>query len=213
MSAAEKLGTLIDYIETELSSAYSFPLQARAADFLLAEGQFQSESGLMPRASVFVSQKDEDLELGIFLSPEIIEALHNDQPLSCLNMANLDAFCVLAEEVSHFHLLVNRANKSQGVSRLELEWQGEMDKLWLAGMLLRAQTGVSCFPQLARLILEGGQLASSEAHYADALRYARTFWKRLVLKGKTGAPECLRAELRKAYPLQWSHKLRLIHST
>lgn len=213
MSAAQKLGPLIRYIETELSSAYHFPLETNAADFLLSREQFHAEDGSLPRASVFISEKGGDLELGIFVSEAIVEALSAMQPLESLNMENLDAFCVLVEEISHFHLLVNRANKSQGVSRLELEWQGEMDKLWLAGMLLRDQTGAACFHQLAQLILEGGRFISSDGHYEEAIRYARTFWKRLLLQGKVGAPERLRAELRKAYPLQWPHKLRLIHST
>lgn len=78
------------------------------------------------REAVFIYDKGSEVEMGLFLSPEVINELSIDDPLS-----NPDSFGCAAEGLSHFIYLMDRLNKGMHATKLELELQAEVDKFLL----------------------------------------------------------------------------------
>jgi len=206
---------LIEQVEERLARIYRFPLVTSAVPFFMKKEQFVATSPEVspPRAAVFLTQTAETLDIGIFIEDGLLRILHEHDPNRELNSENLDAYCVLIEELSHFHLLLQRSQSERGVSQLELEWQGEVDKLLLAGLLMSEQKQTSCFKELHHSLFEASIL-SEDPVYQEASHYAAKCWHRLL-------PRChnlqqlslhLLPVLQSAYHGSWPHKLRLIQS-
>lgn len=202
---------LLQEVESELAKTYRFDLAHSASDFLASEESAQHHAP-QQRAAVLVYQDLDELHLGLYLSKPIIEQILAYNPLEELSLDNLDAFCVLVEELSHFHLIANRAATHQSVSRLELEWQGEIDKVLLAGNLLLKQTGTPCFQQLTHLIFDRSVMVGTDTDvYEEALRFAAQHWYRFLqdVKGLGAKEQWVQAKERfqPAYNRSWSEKL------
>lgn len=207
------INALIQQVEDELARTYRFDLSASVCDYLLSE-----ESALLHapshRAAVLVRHdpQGDELHLGLYLCRDIVEQIESQNPLQELTLDNLDAFCVLVEELSHFHLLANRASLSQQVSRLELEWQGEIDKVLVAGSFLLRQTGTPCFAQLAHLIFDRSSLLGHDPQiYEEASRFAAQHWYQFLheVKRLRAGEQWAQARERfqTTYRLPWSDKL------
>ncbi len=207
------LKSMIIQVEEDLARSYGFRINTSASDCLLPpEAASRLKAGERAAVLVYEEAGSDELELGVYLHPQIMEELQSSDLLRNLKLENLDVFCVLIEEISHFHLVANRAIKGQGVSRLELEWQGEVDKVLLAGSYLLAQTGQSYLLQLAHLIFDRSQCYSAQvALYDEALFYAARHWYQLIadLKSHDAREQlCLaRDAFRGTYHLHWSDKL------
>ncbi len=204
---------LIEQVEEQLARIYRFPLLTSAVPYFMSQEQLITESPSVkaPRAAVFLTQSQDDLQIGIHIEAQLFEVLLRHDPQHELNRQNLDAYCVLIEELSHFHLLLHRSQNERGVSQLELEWQGEIDKLLIAGLLMSEQRKASCFEQLYRSIFEDCSL-SEDPVYQEASHYAAKCWHRLL-------PRCrdldrlarhLLPILQSAYQGNWTHKVRII---
>ncbi|MBC7533045.1 MAG: hypothetical protein H7318_15845 [Oligoflexus sp.] len=211
MSAAKKL--LIETVEEKLATIYRFPLITSAVPFLMNKEQIISESSEVqpPRAAVFLTQVEDTLEIGIYIQDELLRILDTHNPHHELNTHNLDAYCVLIEELSHFHLLLQRSEIGRGVSKLELEWQGEIDKLLLAGLLMSEQKNESCFKSLYRSIFEDSTV-SSDPVYQEASHYAAKCWHRLLSKSRHHRQVAheIMPVLQAAYQGCWTKKMRII---
>jgi hypothetical protein len=133
-------------------------------------------------------------------------------PRAALTDANLDAFCVLVEEISHFHLILNRAQAGLEVTKLELEWQGEVDKLLVSGLFLERQSGQSYLLPLARKLYDlAAVTAVDDQLYEEATKYAARFWFQLAKDAdlRLDSPR-LRDRLRQAYRCGWTDKVQNI---
>ncbi len=212
---------MIQRIEDELASSYGFRIDVSASECLTqSEEALAMASAGDNRAILLLRQSpdQEELQLGLYFRPELMQILESHNPLERLDSSNLDAFCVAVEEVSHFHLVVNRAQAHQGVSRLELEWQGEIDKWLLAGAFLEKQTGDLHLPQLTRLIFDGSFCYTTQDQnlYEEAHRLAARYCYKLLpflqdCPARQRA-EKLREACRETYGLQWAGKLKTIDS-
>jgi len=211
MSTAKKL--LIETVEETLGSIYRFPLITSAVPFLMNKDQIVNESSeaQTPRAAVFLTQVEDTMEIGIYIQDELLRILDTHNPHRELNAHNLDAYCVLIEELSHFHLLLHRSEIGRGVSKLELEWQGEIDKLLIAGLLMSEQKNESCFKDLYRSIFEESTV-SSDPVYQEASHYAAKCWHRLLPKCRhlPHVPQQIIPVLQDAYRGCWTKKVRII---
>ena len=78
---------------------------------------------VMDREALIVKQSGGEIELGLYISPEILMTLEDGDPLE-----NLDEFGCAIEGVSHLLYVSDRAAKERSVSMLELELQAEVDK-------------------------------------------------------------------------------------
>jgi len=135
----------------------------------------------------------------------------NSPPQNNLTDHNINTLCVIIEEISHFHLLLNRFQKHLPVSQLELEWQAEMDKLIVTSEFLFIQYQSPYLLPLIRLIYDHSIIYYKEekSRYWEATKLAANYWT-LAFR-KTNSPRQCQIELRKFYYLPWYEKLLLLN--
>jgi hypothetical protein len=137
-------------------------------------------------------------------------------PFRKLDAHNISSFFVLIEEISHFHLIANRASSQKNVSLLELEWQGEMDKVLLSAKVLLEQTGRANFHQLVQLTCVHSETISQDTRlYDEASHYAAAYWYRMLqqmhnLNEKGRLLFALNA-CRDVYNRHWTEKISKIY--
>jgi hypothetical protein len=88
------------------------------------------------REALFVVERADATELGLYISPNIIKAIADASPLE-----RPDEFCCAVEGASHFLYLCDRIDKGHPVTTLELELQGEVDKFLLLNIAAENMTG------------------------------------------------------------------------
>ena len=84
-------------------------------------------------------ENGDDLEMALYVAPEIVAQLESDDPFARLHHGNLEPYAVALEGVSHFVLVAWRASCERPVSLLELEIQAEVDKFVVSWLLLSRQ--------------------------------------------------------------------------
>jgi len=219
-TSEENFLTLIQKVETDLAAFYGFQLQASAAQHLLSRDELQRHTDRPGRASTVFSQAHDELFIGVHFGEDIAATLDTHNPLLGLHDANLDAFCVLVEELSHFHLIINRVGKQQELSKLELEWQGEIDKLLISAVWLRAQKADAHYLPLARKLFDLAEIGTQEPDlYWEATKHAAKFWYDIITytDGIDDPMHSVKLKniLRQAYSSNWSAKIgkiRLSHA-
>ena len=220
MKGADSFAAMVAVVDRQMAAFYGFSPQASAADHLIDENQLALALGAQTpppgRAAVFVnSGADDELFIGVHFTTPLVEGLVEHDPTQLLGDHNLDGFCHLIEEISHFHLLLNRAAVGRSVSKLELEGQGEIDKLLFAAMFLEQQCGDSHLVPLARRLYDGAHIVAQDYElYWQATRYAARFW--YALFHASSEPRRIDGKLRQLLRLQydraWSAKLDALPS-
>jgi hypothetical protein len=156
----------------------------------------------------------EELFIGVHFDDSIRKSVTDNNPLQRLTAENLDAFCIVVEEVSHFHLIINRAKSGLEVSKLELESQGEIDKLLLAALFLEKQIGDGQVVQLARKLYDEAAITAVDTElYWQATKFAARFWfeqARNDLRSLNST--ALKKLLRQIYRQNWSGKQECLNS-
>lgn len=212
------MNDLIKVIETSLATFYDFHLQSRAADHLVSAEEMRLQGLQRPsteqgRLFIVPDALDNDaLFIGINFEDDIYKTLDNLSPLERLETSNLNAFCVVVEEISHFHLVVNRAAREQPVTRLELEWQAEIDKMLLSSHLLHMQANDAHVDALMLKLYDEAVIKGQDAElYIKATKLAVQFWKLFRSEQIKGVnpfyAHNLRSMLRKSYGLDLDSKL------
>lgn len=208
---------LVSSVERLLSDYYAFTPIAEAHSFLLDDlslKQLSETERINPedfspgRGSViFLNEKnDEEMFIGVHIADKIVAMLEGNDPITNLDGKNLDHFCVLVEELSHFHLILNRIADGKTVSRLELEWQAEIDKLLISSILLKEQSGKAHKPQLSLVLFDHATtLSSNKELYDTATKYAAKFWRNVAADNNWHDSE-VRQFLLKNYHLSWDAK-------
>src|SRR5215470_12497158 len=123
-----KFRPLVDVLQDQLEAIYDIECP-RASDFLLHPEQ--AELLRRPRADeeLWVHEGEEGLEVGLYYSPGLRSRLADRSLRDPAWLApGLDAYCRLAEGVSHFLYLARAAALGRTLSMLELEVQAEVDK-------------------------------------------------------------------------------------
>ena len=166
-------------IDRALKRLYNLETGYRAEDFLLSKPPAEGVGNAELHGTLYVRGADNDLSVGIYLSPGVAEGLADfgrwQYPWKREQTA---AFSVATEEISHFLYLLYHAETGRGVSQLELELQGEIDKFVLAYF-----AGASTFEQLFEQLFYRFRLAESlsleqKDRYLEANRLARLFIRR-----------------------------------
>ena len=212
------LKAVVDRVEAELAQFYGFEPLCRAAEHLIDLDELRAAMGdrvtnlpeFSARAAVFLSAdtRAQELFIGIHFSDSISSTLTIADPLTRLADENLDQFCVIVEEVSHFHLILNRMAHEQNVSKLELESQGEIDKLLVAALTLARQCGDSHILPLARRLYDQAEIVGGDRElYWQATKHAARFWFAELRRSNMIGPE-LRVTLRDQYYAPSSLKIR-----
>ncbi|MEE2959305.1 MAG: hypothetical protein VYA34_01065 [Myxococcota bacterium] len=166
---------------------------------------------------IFVSQPSSDeMDLAVYIDDSILETLQQHCPSQGLSDANVDAYCVALEGVSHFNLILWRADQDWPISQLELELQAEVDKFVGAGCLL-INNGYG--PKLAKRIMQKALFENFEwrhgfgeeqlRRYRTATLGAKEFVDSFQLSQYPNeAIPFLTAQARMFYRLSLSEKLR-----
>ena len=210
-----RLVEVVTKVEQTLADYYRFDPMITATDHLIYSNHTDSPS---KRGEVLVAFENNEAFIGINFREDIVNTLEFSDPLNQLNNANIDAFCVVVEEISHAHLIANRASTDLQVSMLELEWQAEIDKLLVCGLILDQQCGRANVVPLARKLYDVSRVQTKneteEALYETASRWAARFWwerlRPLSHPDRVIRCQSTRDLLCEAYENPWSNKMEMV---
>lgn len=197
-------------IENFIKKYYAIHHTYSAIDHLITQEELKKlQHNPQNRAAVFLLKENDQTFISIYFSQDIQTVITRNNPRSQLNHRNLDAFCVLVEEISHFHLLLTRALHLQQAREVELEWQAEIDKLLVAHHLLEQQNGDNYANYLFKILFNETNTVLQKTSYQDANLYAQRFWlkNRRKLKSRAKKTE-LNNDLKELYYKDWQVKYK-----
>ena len=207
---------MVDRIQRHLEAIYGMTCEARAESFVVdTEAAVQLGGTGRSEEELLVCEQEGTLELALYFAPGLLERVRafETQPLARLLDEGLDAYCQLAEGVSHFLYLVHTAAHGRRVSLLELETQAEVDKFAVC-LLHRWGEGEGRWARelLERLFVRvryrPGLSAAERWRYEEANRLSRAFCGRLLAHASHRRLDRLLTDLRYAYRLGAEAKLR-----
>jgi hypothetical protein len=208
-------------IQRHLQRIYEVHVPHNVDDFVVTDRALLEALGDDTRKSdekLVVVQNGEEVELALYLDPEIMERLREDDPTRRLHHGNIADFCTALEGVSHFLYLTWNAEYERGVSLLELEMQAEVDKYISTAMLFGSQDEGKVPQQLYAWLFDDpvfDQSLDGESlkRYRDANYYASRYCSRIEThyfrERRSGN---LMNELRRFYRLPHHHKIKRIES-
>lgn len=126
------------------------------------------------REALFICDNGGDVELGLFINPEIIMKVERGDELRCVD----ELGCVV-EGLSHFVYVADRVSKNKKFSRLELELQAEVDKFIIINLIASMREG--CAPpeffekQFETFEYADGMAAEDVERYSAANHFAAKF--------------------------------------
>lgn len=206
-------------IQRHLQTIYEVDVPHDVDDFLITDSDLLETLGDETRKSdekLLVVQNGEDVELALYLDPEVVERLRDDNPTRRLHHGNIADFCTALEGVSHFLYLTWNAGFQRSVSLLELEMQAEVDKYVTAAMLFGSQGDGNVPGQLFSWLFDNpvfdeGLDEESLRRYRDANYYASRYCSRIESHYfRERRPGNLMNELRRFYRLTQRDKIKCI---
>ncbi len=203
-----------------LETIYDAPCGHDVRRFLLTERRQLPASRRSEAADeeLILVERKRSCSLGLYIDGAVLARLAEHDPLQALTGHNIADFWTALEGVSHFSYLMWNAGHARGISHLELELQGEVDKYIGAFWLLRAQhpghRPRELLPALFERTHVDPRLPPGRQHlYAAATRYAARFCGRLETSLLSNRPALRRgaiAALRRFYRLGITRKLQHI---
>lgn len=179
LSPLENFNQVLKYIDAKMRRFYDLRHGCSVDEHLIHDQHLIPDPDL--RAATLVSEEEQgEIALAVYFNDEITQHLNQFDLFCALDIQRLDALCVLIEELSHFHLLCDRASKNRKTSRLELEWQAEIDKLLFATLVIFDQQGYWLFERIERELYHRAKVISKEEDlYRQANQLANEFWKNI----------------------------------
>ena len=132
-------------VQKQLQRIYEVENGADVADFLVTDKEAVARiEGAQPgtrdvQEKLLVRERGDELDLALYIDPQVGERLADADPTRHLGDANLGDYLVLLEGVSHFVYLTWNAKRERPVTLLELELQAEVDKYVSCLVRLSAQ--------------------------------------------------------------------------
>lgn len=212
---SQALAQSIARIENSIAAYYGFARRASVCDYLVTRAQLgkmiaavESYPEWHAAGAVWLDARADMAFIAVHFDSEVIQSLTACSPWQRLSNTNLNSFCVLVEEVSHFHLLLNKIAHGIALPRLELELQGEIDKVIICADLLYRQTGSCHLPPLLQKIYDEPH-TTSDRRYEQANDHAAAFFYRFLQRDSRPHTHsrCLRAFLQENYLCPWQQKL------
>jgi hypothetical protein len=128
---------LLVHVQRGLESLYALEHEPPVTDFLIPEEDASSYPGGGSRT--LVTQEGDEVALGVVIDRSVEHCLAHSDPRKRLDAENLQPFCTVTEEVSHFLYLLFCARFARSTTKLELELQGEVDKYLTSVFFLSLQ--------------------------------------------------------------------------
>ena len=203
----------MDEVQDQLEAIYDIRCP-RVSGFLLPPehaGQLRAPAS---DEELWVHEVEDGLEVGLYLSAGLRSLVGGRSLLEPgWLLAALDAYCRLAEGVSHFLYLARSASLGRRLSLLELEAQAEVDKFASLVLHLWPSLHAASARQLhRRLFLDvsfrPGLGPEERFRYAEANRLATLFTARLLAHVVSRRLDRLLEALRYAYRLGAEAKLQ-----
>ena len=212
---------MLAQLQAQLSDTYCADHGYDVRDFLITDQRLarilSSASALTAGGeTLLVHEDDTGLSLSLYLEKKMLERLESADPLSALQVEQLDDLCKVIEGLSHFNYVAWRAGQDRSLSLLELELQAEIDKFVSTMEIARDQGDHELLNGLHERLfgnprfhdeLDHEQLERYRAASEYAGRFCRGLRQRLV-QSRDGAL----TELRHFYRMALNDKISHIHS-
>ncbi|MDH3639062.1 MAG: hypothetical protein OES09_11465 [Gammaproteobacteria bacterium] len=206
---------MLNTLQSRLEQIYDIQIDHKVGDYVfsdpvLAKRLDTSVNARQTREKLLVREDGEDLELSLYLAPEIRALLDTGRfPLDPQGSADL---CCAIEGVSHFLCLAWNAEHRRSVTLLELELQAEIDKYVTFDELVRPRSYSSLRRWLfERVTYDAALLEHERQRYQDANRYAGKFCGQLAARYlQPDRRRQMLGELRRFYRASQADKLRMI---
>ncbi len=205
--------TAVTIIDEAIKRLYNLSSVLKAEDFLL-QGNLPVPPPAGSALLIVPSQPGGDIDVGIYLEPQVQEHLQSlSQWPQTWDHGLLAAFGVAAEEISHFRYLAHFAPQGRGVSQLELELQGEIDRFILTYFSVGVfEPGGTHFERLFQLHFDSFRWAehlrqAEKDRYSEANRLAKAFLSKQAKLLRNTKPEKMLQALREFYRLSFSDKV------
>jgi hypothetical protein len=207
-------------LQQSLQAFYRIQSSLDIADFLTTDiGDLESlgiDTDSIAEETVYVRSGPEAIEISLYLDPATLARLAASNGPQYAT--GLNDYCLVAEGVSHFVFLVERACQSRQTTAFELELQAEIDKyLLLAGVCAEPSEELAhdIFTRLFNAAaLRDGLDAAAAGRYGDANRYAARYCRYLRRLGRDSSTlqRTMDEELRHFYHLPLAEKVQRIES-
>lgn len=199
---------MLNDLQHALETIYGVSVPHRVEDFVLDRAHLE-HLGQAERApeTLYVHESGGGIDIGLFISPEVMRRLPELGRNALLGRGLLPAFTTAVEGVSHFVYLTLQALRERAVSMLELEVQAEIDKfatsvlhLWKHGE--REGSGELRTRLFDRVHFRADLGPEERSRYVTANRLARSYAAFLDARFiASGRLEGLLRELRRTYRL------------
>jgi hypothetical protein len=136
---------LLNRLQRHLETIYEVHSGYQVTDFLINDPELardldDSETAReLPEKLLIRKQGEETVNIGLYLDPDLLRRLEENDPTHALHRENLHDFWVALEGISHFLYFTWNAGYERRVSLLEMELQAEVDKYILAAFLFYSQ--------------------------------------------------------------------------
>ena len=172
-AASDRFDDLLVDVQRRLEALYALEPEAPVCDFVIAHGEAAALPGGGSRT--LLSHEGDDVALGVVFEETVPAQLRHRDPRVRLDRGNLDPFCTLTEEVSHFLYLLFCARSARTITELELELQGEVDKFLTTAFFLSLQNEGAVSSHLRRLLFRDYRLVPGlSGEQAERYRKAST---------------------------------------
>lgn len=211
---------MLQSIQNELQSLYQISCKEGVEDFLLPEDSPQKILTSHPwihhsDEALLVEQSHGNLELGLWLKPELLEwsqdleweQLKQEAQL----MSALPKVATLIEGVSHFVYLLWKAGEDRCVTQLELELQAEVDKFVILSKYFMDISPRELMGCLFDNVTWNPYLGSEDkARYVTAVKLASQYCDHLRQHYSHFSEEKFLPEVRAFYRMNQAEKIRHI---
>jgi len=123
---------MLRHFQSLLSELYDTEQRLDVLDFLVTDNRIlaaiEGTSVRETEEKLLIHQDDGELELSLYLAPELLARLQTRDPRTRLGRRNFADFCTVLEGISHFNYMVWNASSDKTVTLHELEMQAEVDK-------------------------------------------------------------------------------------
>jgi hypothetical protein len=219
---------MLQSLYQKLADLYELEAPHNIDDFLITDrtlaAPLQTITMQKAREQLFVRESYRQLDVTLYLDQSVLANLKSENPVSGLNLSEINDYWLAIEGISHFLYLTWRGSYDRPMTQLEMELQAEIDKylcscLSLAGLALPlASPSLSnnlreqWLKQLHHILFEQTTIVAGQNtdRYATANRYAARYCQALRPQLQQGMSLTLINELRRFYRLSQSEKLRRI---